>query len=65
MERTKSMRRRDFLLATGAGSAAAVAAVVGTPRRSPAKLGSAAAVKETEGYRASEHVMKYYKTTEV
>jgi hypothetical protein len=65
MQATKSMRRRDFLLATGLGSAAAVAAVAGSRGRPAAKLASAAGVKGADGYRASEHVMKYYKTTEV
>jgi hypothetical protein len=65
MQATKSLRRRNFLLATGLGSAAAVAAAVGSGLRSRAKPDSVAQAREADGYRASPHVMKYYKTTEV
>lgn len=63
MKTTKPHTRRKFLLAAGLGSAGAVAAV--------ATKGAAVAVtespraKEGDGYRLSEHIQKYYKTTEV
>ena len=61
---TKTMRRREFLMASGAGGAAAVAAVAGAKAVSPAKAPALSPSNETSGYRASEHVLKYYKTTE-
>lgn len=60
--------RRNFLMAAGLGGAGAVAAVATTLGK--AKVKSAAgeapgAQAQADGYRASEHVLKYYKTTEV
>lgn len=63
MKTTKPHTRRKFLLAAGLGSAGAVAAVatkgaaVAAPESPQAKQG--------DGYRLSEHIQKYYKTTEV
>lgn len=59
----KKLSRRGFILGVGAGSAAAVAAVVGT--RAPEAV-QEAAVEEApkgDGYRLSEHVRRYYRTT--
>ena len=62
--KTKSTSRRNFLLAAGLGSAGAVATVatLGKPKVAGE---TAPAAQKTDGYRASEHVLKYYKTTEV
>jgi hypothetical protein len=61
-ERTPS--RRNFLLAVGAGSVAAAAAVVtgGSPQP-PAS--SASDKTRGEGYRLTEHVRNYYRTTRI
>jgi hypothetical protein len=57
--------RRKFLLAAGLGTAGVAATVVATTR--PAlKTGEAQpAPRQGDGYHASEHILKYYKTTEV
>ena len=64
MKTTRPHTRRKFLLAAGIGSAGAVAAVAtkGTVAPAPA---SATKTAEGDGYRLSEHIQKYYKTTEV
>ena len=56
--------RRNFLLAAGLGSAGAVATVatLGKPKVAGE---TAQPAEKSGGYRASEHVLKYYKTTEV
>jgi hypothetical protein len=57
--------RRGFLLGAGAGAAAAVAAMEGVARVHPIPAAAAKAVpKPPQGYRASPHVVKYYRTTE-
>jgi hypothetical protein len=61
--KTKPTDRRNFLLAAGLGSAGVAAAVVaGKPAATakPKPEESAAS-----GYRVSEHIEKYYKTTKV
>jgi hypothetical protein len=63
MKTIKPNTRRNFLLAASVGSAGAVAAVV-TARSKP-KVAAAEAAQKGDGYRASPHIMKYYKTTEV
>jgi hypothetical protein len=65
MKTIKPNTRRNFLLAAGLGSAGAVAAVA-TGRKAP-KVAAATddTAGKSDGYRASPHVMKYYKTTEV
>jgi hypothetical protein len=63
MKTIKPNTRRSFLLAASLGGAGAIAAVA-TARNKPKVAGETAAEK-TEGYRASPHVLKYYKTTEV
>ena len=62
--KTKSTSRRNFLIAASAGSAGALAAVA-TLRKPAAGTKVAAAATTGDGYRASEHIQKYYKTTEV
>ena len=66
MKTTKPNDRRNFLLAAGLGSAGAVAAVVtaGTKVK-PLAAGEATVDPKATAYRASAHVLKYYKTTEV
>jgi hypothetical protein len=62
--KTTDQQRRQFLLAVGLGGVAALAGVSKVPEE------SAAAVAEAEpaavnGYQASEHVQKYYRTAKV
>lgn len=59
------LSRRNFLLAIGAGGAASAAAIVANtvPQAQPAA--AADDKKKTRGYQASEHIRKYYKTTNV
>jgi hypothetical protein len=56
--------RRDFLLGAGLGAAAA-ATCVATPGRVPVKAGQGTGPRNPSGYRASPHVLEYYRTTEV
>jgi hypothetical protein len=64
--KTKPTNRRNFLFAAGLGGAGAVAAVA-TARKgaatAPEKQASAA--DTAQGYRMTEHIAKYYKTTQV
>ena len=57
------LRRRNFLLSASIGSAGAVAAVVAT--RSPLAIETPPAAPEAKGsgYRNSDHVLHYYRTT--
>ncbi len=58
----KRTGRRNFLLAVGAGSGAAIAAVAA--KTVPQKAASTAKKDEQgAGYQLSEHVRKYYRTT--
>jgi hypothetical protein len=63
MKSAKPNSRRNFLLAAGMGTAgAAVAVATASKGVVPAK---SPVVEKTKGYHASEHVLKYYRTTEV
>jgi len=66
MKTTKPTDRRKFLLAAGLGGAGVAAAVVtaGGQVKSAAADADAPDPNETK-YRASAHILKYYKTTEV
>ena len=58
----KKTGRRNFLIAVGAGSGAAIAAVAS--KAVPQKEASAAKQGEQgSGYQLSEHVRKYYRST--
>ena len=64
MKRTKPTSRRNFLLAAGISGAGVAAAVV--TARTGSKPGVAApAAGKPQGYHVSEHILKYYKTTQV
>jgi uncharacterized protein YoaH (UPF0181 family) len=59
---SKKTGRRNFLLAVGAGSGAAIAAVAA--KTVPQKEASdAKQATQGSGYQLSEHVRKYYRTT--
>lgn len=60
--------RRKFLAVLGIGGAAAAtaaAAVVRTPAPAPRPAAAAGNARSTGGYRVTEHVLKYYRTTRV
>ena len=65
MESIGSSSRRDFLLAAGLGGAGVAAAVAGVASKVKKVAVDAPHVAQGDSYRASPHVMKYYKTTEV
>ena len=61
---SKSNSRRNFLLTASLGGAGAAAAVVAG--RKVASGGEAVpAADAPRGYHVSEHILKYYKTTQV
>ena len=62
-DRTKRLSRRNFLLASGAATAATAAAIVAT--KSSVPTGKNEEKRATRGYQASEHVTNYYRTTKV
>jgi hypothetical protein len=61
-QRLKALSRRRFLFAGGA--AATAAALVSRTPRGPSSE-KAADKREARGYRASEHIHNYYRTTKV
>lgn len=65
--RTSTITRRNFLLAIGAGGAATAAAVatVATRAAGHAATQSMPPHRDADGYRVSEHVSNYYRTTRV
>ena len=66
MAETKSrLSRRNFLLAVGAGSAGAAAAMLAKNVPQAEIKVEAGDEAKGKGYRASEHVRNYYRTTEV
>jgi hypothetical protein len=65
MKPTKITNRRKFLMAAGLGTAGVAATVVaGGAKQASEPVAGEAAVK-TSGYHETEHIQKYYKTTEV
>ncbi len=64
MKSAKPNSRRNFLVAAGLGTAG-VAAAVATATKVRPEAGSAPAVDKARGYHVSEHILKYYKTTQV
>lgn len=66
MKTAKTTNRRKFLLTAGLGGAGVAAAVVANGRRDAALARSEAPEKpQPSGYHVSDHILKYYKTTEV
>ena len=57
------LSRRNFLLTVGAGGAATAAAIVGKKASAPAP--NSADKRATSGYKVSEHINNYYRTTKV
>jgi len=63
-EKKSKLSRRNFLLTIGAGGAATAAAIVGKNASSPSASGSKDK-RATSGYKVSEHIENYYRTTKV
>ena len=64
--KTTKTNRRNFLKAASLGSAGAVAAVVaGKEALKPEAAAAEPAEQPGSGYRVTQHIEKYYKTTEV
>ena len=57
------LSRRNFLLAVGAGGAAATAALVAKGAQTQSKKNEA--VSGSKGYHLTDHIRKYYSTTKV
>jgi hypothetical protein len=64
MKTAKPTNRRNFLLAAGLGAGVAAAVVTGK-KAAPGREKIAAAQAKPSGYHVTEHIQKYYKTTEV
>lgn len=64
-ERTKRLSRRNFLLAVGAGSAATAATLVAQKPSPQAQPATGSGKRATRGYKISEHINNYYRTTKV
>ena len=60
-----SSSRRGFLISLGAGSVAAAAAAVSAVVPEAKTGTNANAPQAKRGYRVSEHIKKYYRTTRV
>lgn len=58
------LSRRNFLLAAGAGSVAATAALVANQGRE-AQPKTQEKTMGSKGYRLTEHIQNYYRTTKV
>jgi hypothetical protein len=69
MDRKKTtLSRRNFLLTVGAGGAATAAAIVAKNAATGNPTGNPAGGKDkraTSGYKVSEHIENYYRTTKV
>ena len=65
MKTPKLTNRRKFLMAASLGTAGVAATVATGGRSSAAKDDAAVACAKPTGYHVTEHIQKYYKTTEV
>ncbi len=67
-EAVSLLKRRSMLLGTGVAAVAGVAAAVASrtlPTPAPEPLARAEQDKGGEGYRLSQHVLRYYETARV
>lgn len=62
-EKKAVLSRRNFLFTVGAGGAATAAAIVGKKASAPAPVSTDK--RATSGYKVSEHITNYYRTTKV
>jgi hypothetical protein len=58
------LSRRNFLLTVGAGGVTTAAAIVGKNASTPATTDGQGR-RATSGYKVSEHINNYYRTTKV
>jgi hypothetical protein len=58
------LSRRNFLLTVGASGAATAAAIVGKNASTP-PVTDGQGKRATSGYKVSEHINNYYRTTKV
>jgi hypothetical protein len=65
MKTTKPTNRRNFLVAASLGTAGAAAAVVAGTKATTGEPAAGTPEAKTDGYHVTEHIRKYYKTTEV
>ena len=63
-EKKSKLSRRNFLLTLGAGGAAAAAAIVANNATAPA-ASDRKDKRATSGYKVSDHINNYYRTTKV
>ena len=63
-EKKSKLSRRNFLFTVGAGGAATAAAIVGR-NASTAPATDSKDKRATSGYKVSEHISNYYRTTKV
>ena len=63
MAEGKKPARRSFLAGLGLAAAASVAAKLSSKTTAPDLAETAPAEPEGDGYRLTEHVKKYYRTT--
>ncbi len=61
----RKLSRRNFLLAVGAGGAAATVALVSKEQEQEQNASGSAKAETSRGYRLTEHVQNYYRTTKV
>jgi len=64
-ERMRRQGRRHFLFSIGAGGAATAAAMVAKNSPTAPQPTADTGKRPARGYRASEHVNNYYRTTKV
>ncbi len=65
MKTTKTTDRRKFLVTAGLGGAGAAAVALGGRKAAKLAQGAPAEPDAQSGYRETEHIRKYYKTTQV
>ncbi|HST01049.1 MAG TPA: formate dehydrogenase [Usitatibacter sp.] len=65
MKTKRTEDRRKFLLAAGLGGAGAAAVVAGVKGTKAPASGGVEAKATDDGYRETDHIRKYYKTTQV
>jgi hypothetical protein len=63
--KTTNLKRRNFLLSVGLGGAGAAAGVIGGKAMLEQQAEMPAKESSAKGYRLSEHVQNYYRTTRV
>lgn len=63
--KTTNLKRRGFLVSVGLGSAGAAAGVIGGKALMDKAIATGSKPDSEKGYRLSEHVQNYYRTTRI